>query len=178
SVLVGVRLFPGGGDGGVRVWVAARDLPAGATVTSADLAVATVELAGVDAAYLRADDELPADGVLRRPVAAGELVPAASLGPEGADAVEVALWAPAVSVPDAVRPGSVVDVWVVPDDGAVGELPTLAAVRVVAAPRAADGLGPTGDQQVVVAVPDEQGATIGTLLAAAHDGRLVVTKRG
>ncbi len=176
SVLIGANLLSSDDDT-VEMWAAAHDLAPGVAVSTDDFEIVTVDLAEVTDTYLRADGTLPGD-VVQRPVGAGELVPAASLGAPLADEVEVALWAPAVSVPDAVRAGALVDVWVVPDDGESDRSPVLSAVRVVAAPRDGDALGPVGDRQVVVAVPDEIADRIGPLLAAAHDGRIVVTKRG
>ncbi len=177
SVLIGANLLSSD-DKGIEVWAATRDLQPGESVSLADLAPVRVDIGATDAGYLLAADDLPVDAVLQRPVGAGELMPAAVLGEPAAAQVEVALWAPAVSVPDAVRVGATVDVWVVPPSGGEAATPALADVRVVAAPRDNAGLGPGGDRQVVVSVPDSAADRIGAVLAAAHDGRIVLTRRG
>ena len=81
SVVLGARLLAAADDM-VKVWSAGSDLGAGQRLQPDDLVAQRVRFDDARAleGYLGAADELPADAVLVRPVAAGELVPAAALG--------------------------------------------------------------------------------------------------
>ena len=76
SVVLGARLMATADDT-VPVWALARDLPAGATVSSADLESRNVRFPdGATAdAYLSASDPVPSGARLARAVSAGELLP-------------------------------------------------------------------------------------------------------
>lgn len=176
SVVLGARLL-GAEEPGVEVWAADRDLQLGEEVGPDDLTLVTIgDAAGAwSETYLRGDDEWPEGRVLARSLGAGELLPRSALGHDSEGRVEVALWAPVVAVPTGVRAGSVVDVWVTVQDG--GTSLALQEVTVVAAPEPAQGLGPSGDRQVVLSVPQEKQGAVGEVLAAAHDGSVSITRR-
>ena len=73
SVVVGAKVFSSA-DASTSVWAAARDLPAGARLTPADLTAVKVRL-GDGGSYVSAAGSAPAGYVLTRPVGAGELLP-------------------------------------------------------------------------------------------------------
>ena len=86
------------------------------------------------------DAELRAGLTLTRPLAEGELVPAAALGAEtGDDTVSVSIAVPSEHVPTGVARGSRVDVWVVADDRSrAGAELVLADVAILDAPVTSD----------------------------------------
>jgi hypothetical protein len=178
SVLVGARVVTSAGDT-TEVWAARADLSVGQPVTRADLVAAEVHLDGARAAtYLRPTDPLPGDQVLARAIGAGELVPAAAFGAADRDLLEVPVWAPADAVPAGLVEGAVVDIWVTSGERGDAATAVLDDVVVVGLPRNDDGLGPAGNRQVLVGVPDSQRAGVGQVLAAAHDGRVALTREG
>ncbi|GAB3593012.1 flagellar protein FlgA [Angustibacter peucedani] len=94
------------------VWAARRALTPGEQVTSADLVVRDVRVAGGDETYLPATGDLAAGQVVLRYVGAGELLPRAAVGPR--DQVDLRPVAVPVSpeAADGLQPGALVDVWV------------------------------------------------------------------
>jgi hypothetical protein len=178
SVLVGARVVGAAGDT-TEVWAARSDLSVGQPVTRADLVAAEVHLDGArSGTYLGPTDPLPDDQVLARAIGAGELVPAAAFGAADHDLLEVPVWAPADAVPAGLVEGSVVDIWVTSGDRGDAANAVLDDVVVVGLPSNDDGLGPAGNRQVLVGVPDAQRAGVGQVLAAAHDGRVALTREG
>ena len=177
SVLAGARLL-GGADRTIEVWAASGDLAAGQPVSEDDLVARRVRFAeGGDAErYLRVGQELPDDATLGRAVGAGELVPSGALGAAGAGLLEVPIRTETIA-PN-VEAGSVVDVWVTPADRAGDAVVVLDDVVVVAVPREGEAFGPGSDRQVLVGVEDRDKAGIGPALAAAHDGRISITREG
>jgi hypothetical protein len=71
-----------------------------------------------------------------------------------------------------------VDIWVTSGDRGDAANAVLDDVVVVGLPSNDDGLGPAGNRQVLVGVPDAQRAGVGQVLAAAHDGRVALTREG
>ncbi|GAB3656515.1 hypothetical protein GCM10027596_10810 [Nocardioides korecus] len=184
SVVLGARLMASADDT-VGVWAVARDLPAGATVTGADLQRRQVRFpdAATADAYLSSADAVPAGATLNRPVARGELLPRSTFAREaGTDLVEVPLSVAEDDLPATVRQGSVVDVWVTPEvatgSGAVRATRVLTDVTVVAVPRAADSLAPRSTRQVIVGVSADRAASLGAALGGISDGRVVVARKG
>jgi len=179
SVLVGARLL-GGADRTIEVWAASGDLAAGQPVSQDDLVARRVHFADEGEAdrYLRVGDDLPDDATLARAVGAGELVPSAVFGTAEAGLLEVPIWAPAETIAPNVEAGSVVDVWVTPADRDGDAVLVLDDVVVVALPRSEESFGPGGNRQLVVGVEDRDEAGIGPALAAAHDGRISITREG
>jgi hypothetical protein len=179
SVLVGARLL-GGADRTIEVWAASGDLAAGQPVSQDDLVARRVDFAeDVDAdRYLQVSDDLPDAATLARAVGAGELVPSAAFGRAGAGLLEVPIWALAEAIAPNVVAGSVVDVWVTPADHVGDAAVVLDDVVVVAAPRSEESFGPGGNRQLLIGVGDRDKAGIGPALAAAHDGRISITREG
>lgn len=186
SVVLGATLL-GDADDTVPVWAVSADLAAGQPVGNRDLEVRQVRFPDPGSAdrYLSATEPLPEDTTLARAVGAGELLPRAALGAgDAARLVEVPVAASTDAVPASVRVGSVVDVWVVPDGVAAGvgsRTPAgaervLDDVVVLAAPRAEDGLAPSGNRQLVVGVPPAQLDGLPVALAGTGRGTVVVTR--
>ncbi len=184
SVLLGAWALSASDDS-VGVWVAARDLPAGATLTRADLEVRRLRFPDGETAdrYLAAG-AAPTGTRLARDLAAGELVPRAALARgTGPDLVEVPVSVAVEDLPATVRQGSHVDVWVSPEVAAtdaarIKARRVLADVVVVGVPRGGDGLAPEVTRQVIVGVPRGRAGELGGALGAMSDGRVVIARVG
>ena len=184
-MVLGARLMAAADDT-VGVWAVARDLPAGATVATADLERRQIRFPDDATAdgYVAASDPLPVSTTLSRPVAAGELLPRAAIATERtADLVEVPISVASDDLPRTVRQGSVVDIWVTPAVPAVSgqrvrAVPVLTDVVVVAVPRASDTLAPQSTRQVIVGVPSARAADLGPALGGMSEGRVVVARKG
>ena len=156
SVVAGSRLLAAADDS-VTVWAATTDLAAGDELAVDDLAARQVRF--VDAGdldrYVSADQELPSDARLLRGVGEGELLPRAALGSaEETDVLQLPIAVEPALVPESVRAGSVVSVYVRDTARDTGRCPqcagvALAGVTVLDAP-ALDDL--TGVRQLVIAV--------------------------
>lgn len=186
SVVAGARILADADDM-TQVWSASTDLVAGQTVGADDLEATRVRF-GDDLdreRYLAVGDELPAALTLTRPLAAGELVPAAALG-EAADedAVAVSIAVAAEHVPPDVVRGSRVDVWVIGDRtlgagaGRGGAEPVLEDIVVLDAPVVADSFASATSRQLVLSVPADEDESLGLVLAAGGDDRVRVVGRG
>lgn len=197
SVLLGARVVAAADDT-VPVWAARADLGAGSTLRPDDLVREQVRLSGpadLDR-YLRADEPLPAEAGLLRPVGAGELVPRAALG-ERSGTVEVPLAVDPEQVPESVRQGSVVDVYLLGSSDsssdsssgsssgsatgatdAPGGAPALAGVSVVDARTSEESLAVSGKRRLVLAVPEDAAAGFFRRLGALQGPQIVVVGRG
>lgn len=173
SVVVGARVLTSA-DASERVWVATHDLSAGSTLTEGDLRSGQVRLAGLGSGYLLADSAKPLGYVLRRGVGADELLPRAGLARPDAPGVslrDVSVPVAAGHLPDDLRAGQQVDVYVTPRQG--GSAGPSAATRLVLSrltvslrPRAG-GLATSGGAGVVLSVPQSDAAA---LVAAVQAG--------
>ncbi len=183
SVLVGVRVLASADDT-VAVWAVAADVGAGDRLDEGDLTVARVRFAEDEAVqrYVQLDETLPADLRLVRALGAGELLPRAAIGSDDeAGTVEISLAVDPLRMPTSVGPGSVVDVYLHDGSGsrrgvATSE-PALGAVGVVDAPRGADGLGVSGERQLVLAVDERTAPEFYALLASLSDPVVYVVRR-
>lgn len=186
SVVGGVLVFSSYDDS-VTVLAAGRDLPAGAPFSAADATRRQVHFSDADTAarYLAPGAELPESARLARPVGEGELLPRTAFTSRDQQArVEVPLSVGADDVPATVRPGSVVDVWVVPDTP-TGTRPgraqparrVLHDVVVVRLPGDDGGLAPRSTRQVIVALPAGDPDAVAVALGRATSGRLVLTRK-
>jgi hypothetical protein len=182
SVVGGARILAGADDM-TAVWSASSDLAVGQTLTADDLEVARVRFdeAADEQRYLAADAELPADLTLTRPLATGELVPAAALGEQSEDdTVAVSIAVAAEHVPTDLVRGSRVDVWVIGEDRrsrAAAEL-VLDDVLILDAPLVSDSFASATSRQLVLAVPQDDEESLGQVLAASGDDRVRVVGRG
>jgi hypothetical protein len=203
SVIAGARVL-GAADDSVTVWSVTRDLAPGDTLREQDLASRSVRFN--DAAdlerYLRTTDPLPDDLRLVRGLGAGELVPAGALGSgESADTVIVSLAFPPELIPTNIGTGSVIELLVIPEDGATeqggtdqaviggargaartqtaGPTTVLSDVVVIDAPSAADSLGSVSrGRQLVLGIPASESDVLAEILGASEDQRVRVLVRG
>ena len=181
SVLAGAQLV-GSADDTVAVWSVRGDLVAGTPVAARDLEPAQVRFASEELAarYLPAVDA-PVGMVLRRDVAAGELLPRDALGRAGGEPLaQLPVTVASAAVPAGLRPGEVVDVWVTPPaEGSERRqaVRVLEQVRVVAVPDGSGALGPASTRQVLVGVPADE-RLLADALAGLADGGAVLVRRG
>ena len=177
SVLVGVRVLASADDS-VSVWSVAEDVGAGDRLTDADLVTTRVRFADADdlAHYYTVDDALPDELRLVRGLGAGELLPRTAIGTDDDEGlIEISLPVAPLRVPPAVGPGSVVDVYVADAGDTPGRgtpapaEPALSGVSVVDAPLLDEGLGISGDRQLVLAVTADQAPAFYALLDSLTD---------
>lgn len=182
SVVAGARILSTADDM-TPVWAASSDLAMGQTITAADLRATRIRFddSADEQRYLGVDDELPATLTLTRPLAAGELVPAAALGEQtDDDTVAVSVAVAAEHVPTELARGSRVDVWVIGEDRqsrAEAEL-VLEDVLILDAPVVSDSFASATTRQLVLAVPQDDEESLGLVLAASGDDRVRVVGRG
>lgn len=188
SVVAGARIL-GAADDSVAVWATARDVAPGDTVSVDDLVSTSVRFGDstdLDR-YLLTSAPLPDDLRLTRALGAGELVPAAALGSdEDADTVIVSLAFPHELIPTNIGAGSVIELLVIPDEGAAddpsvtGEPTTvLSDVVVIDAPSTSDSLGSVSrGRQLVLGIPEAESDALTEILAASEDQRVRVLVRG
>lgn len=187
SVVLGARLL-GGADDTVGVWAARTAVRAGQPLAPGDLVRREIRFDSQQQAdlYLSADSPVPAGATLRQDVGTGELLARSALsGDDAAPLTEVPLSVATDAVPETVRVGSLVDVWVSPDPGvrvAQTADPGRATlvfddVRVVAAPRSATALGPSATRQVIVGLDGSQAADLPEALARLSGGSVLLTRR-
>lgn len=98
-------------DDSVQVYAARATLPAGTSVSAADLDVTSVRLGAHEARYLVVAD-LPDEGaVLTRAVAKGELIPTAAVSERADVGLTTVVVSLSGEVAEAVAPGARVDLW-------------------------------------------------------------------
>lgn len=180
SVVAGARLLAAADDT-VPVWAAADDLAAGAPVSAADLEQHRVRFADADdlAGYYPGDGP-PPEGLLLRPVGAGELLPRAAVGAAAQRGlVQLPLSVDPEQVPPSVDTGSVVDVYVLGTDTARGEAaePALSGASVVAAPDVEDSFVVSGKRQLVLAVPEDDARRFFGLIGSVDSPTVTVVRR-
>jgi hypothetical protein len=176
--LLGARALAAADDT-VAVWAAGETLSAGQRVSTGDLMRVDVRFGSQSAAdrYLSADGGLPDGAVLDRAVGEGELLARSAVAGAGASALtEVPLSVETGAVPDTVRVGATVDVYVTLRDSSAAQL-VLDDVAVVAAPVSGTSLGPTATRQVIVGVRQDQAARLPRSLAALAGGDVTLTMR-
>ena len=185
SGLLGATLLTG--DETVAVWAARDALAAGEPVQTDGLVRREVRFSDQADAdrYVSAGDPFPAGATLSRDVGAGELLPRAAIAPGAeAPAVEVPLRVAGEAVPQTVRTGSVVDVWVAPSpDRAAATAPdepaelVLSEVRVLSVSRGGGALGATAERQVIVGLDEAQERGLADALAVMAGGDVVLVRK-
>lgn len=178
-MLAGARLLQQADDS-IGVWAVRSDLAVGDTVRAEDLIARQVRFVDADdaEAYLRTDEELPAELTLLRGVGAGELLPKAALGTlADTGLVQVPVALPATKVPPGLRAGSEVDVWASSTERPKARLVIQGAV-VITATEQADEFGAGTDRQLVLGIPTEATSALAELIAAADSGTVTVVARG
>jgi hypothetical protein len=187
SVVAGARLLAAADDT-VPVWALSSDLGTGDHVSEDDLVAHRVRFSDDTALerYFTADDELPADLELTRPVSEGELLPRAAVGSAAeTDTVEVPVAVDPEQVPNSVEVGTVVNIYLVPSVPPVGPgpvpteaEPALAGVTVVDAPRIEDSFGTSGKRQLVLAVTEKDARRFFALLGSMDSPVITVSRQG
>lgn len=166
SVLAGALVL-GDDDQSVTVWRATSDLSAGSRPTGLEATQISPSVAGDR--YVRPGDLV--DGVLRWPVAAGELLPRGALGdPAREPTRRVTVPVDPLHAPVGVQAGDVVDAWVMPrsDAGLPAQArPDLVLSGALVARVTEDALGMGGEVGVVLEVP---AARVPDLVAATRRG--------
>ncbi len=191
SIVAGARIL-GTADDSVTLWAAAHDLAPGVRVDSDDLVAISIRFSDDSELrrYLRASDALPDDRLLTRGLGAGELLPQAALGAsDDAQMVIVSLAFAPELIPTNIGTGSVIELLVIPDDGAdenpngraaTAPLDTvLSDVVVIDAPSGTDSLGTVSrGRQLVLGIPESRAGALAEILAASEDQRVRVLVRG
>jgi hypothetical protein len=168
SMVIGARVLTSGDDT-VTVWRVTRDLSVGSAATGLEPVAVGRTIAG----DRYADPADSTEGVLRWPVAAGELLPLAALVPRPAQPTrQVTVPVDPLHAPADLQPGDLVDMWSTPRDDDAGGLPVetvtepvLPGVSVTSV--STDALGVGGEVGVVLAVPQDR---VGTVIAAIRSG--------
>lgn len=159
------------------VLVAARDLPAGHRLTSADVVTVSLPAESVPASAATELEELA--GVLALPISAREVITTTRIArPRAADGLLIPIRLPDADVAGLLRPGDVIDVFATAPDlgGAPRAAEVVAAqVMVAAVPEALDsGLAASSGAVVVISADDRTAARLAgaastaTLSVALH----------
>lgn len=152
-------------DNSVTVWTAKRQLMPGQKLTTDDVVAKKVRLDAAQSRYLSASQ--PANGVVQRPIEAGELLPAAAVG--SGDSVHVREVAVKIDSgnADVVRAGSLVELWVAKKRDGAGaasyEAPTkISSQAVISHVGSRNGgvVSVADGQSVQVLVPTDQVAEV------------------
>jgi Flp pilus assembly protein CpaB len=171
SVVLGARVTALARDT-QQVWSTVRDLPAGATLQAADLALVDVNLGSAASAYIGAAGASPAGRVLDRPMAAGELVAVQAVRGDDLPRRLVTLPVDPLHLPPDLARGERVDVFVTPGadrDGPVQPELVLPGAVVAQIADAVTGLG-AGQVGVVVEVdPAQAAASVAALRSGPVD---------
>ena len=154
SVALGARVVAAADDSR-PVWALTRDLAAGSTLTAADVTVRQVRLDGSVNPYLAAG-ATPVGSVLRRDVAAGELLPATAVAAAGREPERfVTVPVGRDRLPLGLAPGQRVDVYVSVPAGAADAHRQVLAVGAARVDQVegTGGFGGGAQGRVVLAVP-------------------------
>lgn len=148
--------------------VAARDLPAGSPVSSADMKIAMVNL-GLGAEHYLRKDELPGGSYMLGPIRAGQLVAKSTLASAVIDERVPVVVNSAMGLSSGVVAGASVDIWVTPakQDKVVGEPYVLVLAAEVARLFEDNEMFSEKNSQVELWVPLE---AVGPVLAAISNG--------
>jgi len=167
SAILGVRLVQSAGDR-IPVWTLTHDLAAGSVLDAADLAPMQVHLSAAGSKYVRVHGAPPAGERILVAVRAGELLPTAAFGPEVARRL-VTVPVESGHLPNGLRRGETVDVYVTPREGVV-QAKLVQEGALVGAVGDASGT----DVPVVLDVPPEQASA---LVAAVRLGSVDLVGR-
>ena len=171
SVVLGTRVVAAA-DESVLVWAAAADLPAGTTLTSADIRLVGVRLDdGVDR-YVGTAGESPAGRTLAAPISAGELLPVSALAQAAVNQRLVTLPVDALHLPPGLGRGEQVDIYVTPQPEEGGD-PALVLPAAVVSDVVAEAGFAAGQTAVVVEV---DAADAGVVVGAVRSGDVDVVR--
>lgn len=176
SMFIGARVIASG-ESTVTLWTSSSDLSVGSEPRS--LVPVVVSRTGVEAAYFQGP--LPPEGVVVRPIAAGEFVPLSAVAIESEvstlsipellesrNSRVVTVPVDPLHVTAGLAAGDHVDVWASPDETnanslsdsapGVGATPVLTDIKVVEV--AGDTVGARGEIGVVLSVSNQDVATL------------------
>jgi len=188
SVLVGAAVV-GDHDEPHTALTLRHDVAPGASLGGADVRWVRADIGDTSSAehYYLDGAALAAGAVATRALAAGELLPRAAVRTGSADPrAQVALSVAVNDLPATVQPGSVVDVWVLPEGARSDPLPraglVLEDVPVVRIGTAGTNLAPQTSRQVIVALGAAASGPAGRraladALGRAAAGRVLVVGR-
>ncbi|EAR24781.1 putative membrane/secreted protein [marine actinobacterium PHSC20C1] len=109
--IVGVVSLVATADDSIEVYAAGAPLTPGDRVLSSDLVIRSVKLNDASQYYI-ARGELPVEGfIATRPIGAGELIPASSLGSHDGLSLTAVVVSPQGGLAETVSSGASVDVW-------------------------------------------------------------------
>ncbi len=177
TALAGAKLLSAADDT-TAIWAAGRDLPAGTTLTSADLTTVRVRFTSGDAAgqYVAADADLKGL-VVTRPISKGEFVPReAATSQEETERTELPLSIATGRLPADTAVGDQVDVWVVPKEQQAKLL--WAEVRVVQIDAVKGVSGGSARRQVLVGLDAKDVSKLPAALTLMNAGEPVLVRRG
>lgn len=185
AVVLGARVVAALDDS-VLVWRVDSAARAGSPAAELDARPVAVRFddAATQAAYLAADQPLPADGVVARDVAPGQLLATTDLRSErGVTAGQLPIDVPTGSLPVDLAAGDRVDVWVVPGLSGANLPPDTVpvdAVRVLAQVRVAEVTAPgttVGDtRQLLVDLSTRDAARLDGVLGQLAAGSPVAVR--
>lgn len=141
-------------------WAASADAAPGEPITAENFTVVQAHLSEADGHYWSADEPLPETFAVTSTIRQGEFLPRATVSEHDPEDRQQFAIRTAEDVPDAVQPGSRVDLWVSqPDDQRQGytnaEL-TAESAEVVAVEDQRSGLGASSTLTVYVLLTPEQ----------------------
>ncbi len=157
SVVVGARVVAAADDSRA-VWSLTRDLVAGSTLAETDVTIRQVRLDGAVNPYVAAGATSPVGSVLRRDLAAGELLPAAAVTRAGQEPERlVTVPVGRDRLPLGLAAGQRVDVYVSTEPASAAKAPRQAlavgGARVEEVEDASARFSSGGQGRVVLAVP-------------------------
>jgi hypothetical protein len=143
------------------MWRATHDLSIGAL--PADLEPIPVALGDAAGDYVSA--AVTPEGVIVQPVAAGELLPAASVGTlEMSDSREITIAVEPLHAPVALAPGDRVDIWATPRESSVPGPAAKVETAAIVTSMSSDSMGVGGEVGVAVRVPDTHAQALVTAI--------------
>lgn len=182
SVVLGGRLLASADDT-VEVWQVAHDIPAGATVASADLRVTRAHFddAAVAAQYLRAGHPVQPGARATRDLHAGEILAVSAVGSgSAAPTRELPLGVGATHQPADLRAGDHVEVWAVPGSSPAGSrrvaAPALVLSDVTVLSVGGSAVGVAGERPVLVSMAPR--ADVGSILRRISGASVVLVRLG
>ncbi len=168
--VAGVGAIVAGADRSVTVYAARHSLAVGDVIDTADLVATGVRFPDATALYLT-PERMPDDGlIVTRTISAGELVAAAATGTRAGESVTSVVVDVRGTLPDAVAPGAVVDVWAARQEerGAFGPPAVIVGeVTVVRIVEARSLITDGGSSAVELRVPKAKVAAV--LQSVAND---------
>jgi hypothetical protein len=178
--VLGARVLAAADDT-VAVWQLARDIPAGAAVSGADLQLTRVHFddPAVAGQYLLADNSLDPEARATRDLMAGEILARSALTSAAAPATrQLPLGVDAVHAPADLRVGDHVQVWAVPSSapgsGKRPPAPSLVLSDVTVLSAGGSVVGVSAERQVLVGLSPR--TDVGAVLQRINGSAVVLIR--